>query len=620
MKKPIKLFPVLVCLAVIMTGCGRDLIVEKETKTKPSTGDKWTVMIYMCASSLEEEYGRAGEVLNSLSYDLPENINVIVETGGAENWTVDGIDAKKLRDFKVQKNGIRKIEEKPYANMGKASSYAAFLNRSIKNYPADKYISVIWGEGSDPLSGAISDAVCENDTLTTAEIAEALAATETKLDIIGFDTGMMSNLETAAALVPYADYMVASEDVMTYAGWDYRGLFEFLSQNPQASVVEAGQAICDGVSNVAWKEDMPRISMSVIDLADITKLMQDFDTLAHEMAEAVSNTDGFRRISAELENTERFGANAVWEGNSNLIDLKSFAEAVNRAVKLDCSNIKRSVSKSVVYKTVGTLHKNSCGISIYYPDKSRLEEYGKIITSGGYAEFLEKTTNSELLGEYGTLSQSFQINAEPDYNGKYIMYTQTPQIIKKAGVNIYKYDEEKGKYLYLATDYDVAYNNGTGAYSYELTNKQLELNGIPVTSQLVSVSGNVRIYSIPVIYEEEISSVRVSVTESDGEKAYKVLGIYSCSENKSGKTARRYKNPGVGDNITPLYKSYGETDEKYIKGKSMTLVFGGLTVKEKTLRDGEYLISYNVEDIYGKITQSNTTNVKAVKGKIQIVK
>lgn len=620
MKKTIKLFSVLVCLVVIMSGCGKDLIVEKETKTKPSTGDKWTVMIYMCASSLEEEYGRAGEVLNSLSYDLPENINVIVETGGAESWTVDGIDAKKLRDFKIQKNGIRKIEEKPYANMGKASSYAAFLNRTIKNYPADKYISVIWGEGSDPLSGAVSDTVYENDSLTAAEIAEALAATETKLDIIGFDTGMMSNLETAAALVPYADYMVASEDVMTYSGWDYRGLFEFLSQNPQASVVEVGQTICDGVSNIAWKEDMPRISMSVIDLADITKLMQDFDTLAHGMAEAATNADEFCRISAELENTEHFGANSVWEGNSNLVDLKSFAEAVNRASKLDCSNIKRSVSKSVVYKSVGTLHKNSCGISVYYPDASRLEEYKKIITSSGYAEFLEKTTNSELLGEYAAVSQNFQISAEPDYNGKYIMHTQTPQIIKKAGVNIYKYDEEKGKYLYLATDYDVAYNNGAGSYSYRLTNKQLELNGIPVMSQLVSVSGNVRLYSIPVIYEEEISSVRVSVTENDDEKEYKVLGIYICSGNKSGKTTRWYKNPGVGDDITPLYKSYGETDGKYIKGKSMTLVFGGLNVKEKTLRDGEYLISYTAEDIYGKITQSNTTNVKAVKGKIQIVK
>lgn len=635
MKKLIKLSVAILCVVMMVTGCNGDLIVKKASKRRASTGTSWTVMIYMSGSSLEEEYNRAGEVLNSLSYDLPENVNVIVETGGCGKWNIEGIPTDKLCDFEVQKNGIRLIGEYPIENMGKASTYSAFLNRTIKNYSAQKYISVIWGEGGGPLAGVAQDSLYENDSLTPSEIAQAIASTETKLDLIGFDSGMMANLETATALVPYVDYMVASEDIMSYAGWDYRGLFGLISENPDSSVIEVGQEICDGIKNIAWKEDKDRVLVSVIDLADITKLMQDFDSTTREMTSVTEDIDRLRGVTSRLDMAEYMGGKTKWEGYSNLVDLKSFTDRLYDAFKFDRTNINRSISKAVVYKTTGTLHKDSCGISVYYPkdrNSKKINEYKKICTSLGYKEFIDKIIDDDAINRdfnynetsswqvYSDTLQSASVKAEADLNGKYLLYATNPQIIKSTGVNLYKYDEKKGIYLYLTTDFNTSYNNAINAYEYKLTNKQLELNGIPVSSYLVNVDGDTRIYSIPVIYEDEISSVRVEMNEKEKNNEYRVLGIWDGEDSSSGSVRRRYNIPGVRDKITPIFETYGEGGKKYVKGKELTLVFGGLNVKEKALSDGEYLISYAVEDIYGKLSESNTANVKAIKGKMQILK
>lgn len=635
--KKLRLLYILMCMMVLITGCGGDgPVVNKATKRKPTTGERWTVMIYMSASELEEKYKRAGDVLNALPYDLPENINVIVETGGSIKWSIDEIDLTKIQDFEVQKNGIRLIGEYPLANMGKASTYADFLNRTIKAYPADRYISVIWGDGGGPIAGVAHDGANSNDSLTPHEIAQALAATETKLDIIGFDAGMMSNLEVAAALVPYADYMVASEDIMPLSGWDYQNLFEFLSKNPSSGVPQVAQVICDGVIDSAWEDYENHVMMSVLDLSDITKLMQDFDTLARGISQDAETIGRLRAITAQLDKAKHLGAKTYWEGYTNLVDLESFADAVYSAVKADYAKIDRAISKAVIYKTAGKLHKDSCGISVYYPQENSsadVDRYKTICVSGGYNEFIDKITADDGVSnrvvdyketaswqEYSSMVEANTIIAEPDLNGKYLLYAEKPDIIKNIGVNLYKYDEEEGIYLFLTTDTDISYNNITNRYECNLHNKQLEMNGIPISSYLINAFGNTKIYSIPVIYEEEVASVRVMLTETEKEREYKLLGIWYGEDSQTKVTDRSYKMPKVGDTIIPIYETYGGDAGKYVKGKKLTLVFGGLTIKEKPLDAGEYLLSYEYEDIYGKTIESNTTNVTAIKGKMQISK
>ena len=639
MKKEFKLFGVLLCVMLFIAGCGcskGSLIVEKEVRRRESTGDSWTVMLYMGASALDENDTRATEVLNSISYDLPKNINVVIEINGDEKWGIEGIKSGKLQDFIVQKNGLREIYETGVKNMGEAKTYADFLNRTIEKYPADKYISIIWGESGGPLSGVAHDAANKYDSLTPSEIASGLASTETKLDLIGFDTGMMANLDVAATLVPYADYMVASEDIMPESGWDYRKLLEYISENPNVGAAQAGQIICDSAYERASDQMRELMIMSVIDLSDITSLAQGFDTLAHGLAADCEDIDKLRSMTARINSAHFVGANAPWEGYSNLVDLKSFQNAGYSAVRSNYARIEKTISRAVIYKMAGELHDDSCGISVYYPrsrDAREINEYKKLCTSSGYKEFIDKIMADDAIADrtadykatpsyeiYQSALENNTMTAEPDLSGKYLLSVDNPDVIAMTGVNLYKYDEETGMYLFLRNDNDTYYSNIANTYEYQLNNKVTELNKIPVSVYKVNDYGESEMYSIPIIYKDKLSSLRVLAKLEDSKRSYSIVGIWEGYNSETGILDSSMEIPSAGDSIIPIYETYGGDDGSYLQGKKLTLVFGGLNIKDKSISDGEYLLSYTAEDVYGNKKESNTTNVTAIKGKMQITK
>lgn len=631
--KKCRLIGVLLWVMLFVAGCGcsgGDIVSQKETKRKESTGDSWTVMIYMLESGMEEKYGRISEVLGSLSYDLPQNINVVVEVGGCKNgWNTEGIKPDKIQDYAVQKNGIRLISEKGLENMGKSDTYSSFISRTVKKYPADRYVSVIWGDGGGLINGAGRDVLYNNDPLTPDEIATALKKTETKLDIIGFDSGFMSNMETASLLAPYADYMIASQDIMPYNGWDYRGLFKTISETPSLTPETVGQAVCDGVKEKVSADQELFLSMSLIDLSAMKLVDSEFDGIAGSMVSLCEDIGKLRAMTALINSAPSFGANSVYEGYSNLVDLDAFMNAVITASQNGDSDITSAIDRAVIYKVNGEFYESSCGMSVYYP-KNRLPQeingYKKICKSEKYKEYLDKSTASmsitrrtadyretEAWKRYSELSDTY-MNAEPDLRGGYMLSASNDNTFINIGVNLYKYSEEDGLYMRLHTDNDVYYSNITNMYENTLKNSQLKMNGIAVESYLVTSWGDMSIYSIPVIYDERTTNLRVLCEKDEDKCTYKVLGIFD------GTSDRKYKIPSSGDTITPIYSIYGGTENQYIEGKELNLVFGGLNIKEKDLDDGEYLISYITEDLYGKKAESKTTNVKAIKGKMQISK
>ncbi len=631
--KKFRLIGVLIWIMLFVAGCGcsgGDIVSEKETKRKESTGDSWTVMIYMLESGMEEQYDRVGEVLGSLSYDLPQNINVIVEVGGCENgWSIDGIKTDKIQDYIVQKNGIRLIEEKDLENMGKSDTYSSFISRTVKKYPADRYVGVIWGDGGGPLNGAGYDSLYKNDPLTPNEIATALKKAGAKLDIIGFDSSLMSNMETASALAPYADYMIASQDLMPYTGWDYREFFKTISETPAQSPETVGQTICDDIKEKASDEQEVLVFMSLIDLSEIKRVEKEFDRIADNMVSLCEDIGKLRAMTALINSAPSMGANSVYEGYSNLVDLDAFANAVTTASKYRDSEITDAISRAVIYKTAGDFYESACGLSVYYPQNRLPQEingYKKICQSEKYKEYIDKSTASESITgrvadyrntgawqQYSTTSDSY-MNAEPDLRGGYMLSASNDNTFIKIGVNLYKYSEEDGLYMRLHTDNDVYYSNITNTYENSLKNSQLKMNGIAVESYLVTSCGDMTLYSIPVIYEGKDTNLRILQEKEDEKYTYTVLGVFS------GASDRKYKIPSSGDTITPIYSIYGGTENQYIEGKELNLVFGGLNIKEKDLDDGEYLISYTTEDLYGNKAESRTTNVKAIKGKMQISK
>lgn len=638
MKRVYKLLSVFLIFVLFVSGCGctkGNIVVNKETKRKASTGEKWTVMIYMSASTLEDKYEQAGEVLASLSYDLPKNINVVVEVGACRNgWDIDGIKNDKIQDFAVQKNGIRPIYEAPIKSMGDAATYRDFLKRTIKKYPADNYISIIWGDGGGAVNGVAYDGVYEYDPLTIDELAQALKGVGTKMDIIGFDASLMSGIETAVAVAPYADYMVASEDVMPITGWDYRLLFETISNKPTSSGKEVGKVICDGAKELAEKDYSALMSMVVVDLSLIPQIQKEFESAALSMNNSCDDMQTLREIIARINFAPGIGADSPWEGTSEVVDLQMLLDAVGEATYFNSEKASELINQAVVHKTMSSINKTSCGLNVFYPQKNStrgIKRYKNISISSDYEEYMGKicvvdgaepatVSDTEAWKDYKRISD-VKISAEPDFAGNYLLSASSSDAFIDVGVNLYKYDEEAGLYLHLSKSDDISYDYITNTYEHEIKNIQLEMNGVAVDSYLIGESGNSKIYSIPVIYKGLVSSVRVLSTKKDNdEEKYTALGIWDGTGRATGMAYRKYVLPETGDTITPIYSAYGAESGSYVEGKSVTLIIGSLTIKEKPLSDGQYIMSYEVEDLYGKKTESKPATATAVKGRLQFSK
>ena len=76
-------------MALSLFGCGDE--------PAPSGEDgSWAVYWYLCGSDLESQNGCAtADLSEMLEVQLPENVNVVIETGGANAWQNAEIDPSK---------------------------------------------------------------------------------------------------------------------------------------------------------------------------------------------------------------------------------------------------------------------------------------------------------------------------------------------------------------------------------------------------------------------------------------------------------------------------------------------------------------------------------------------
>lgn len=160
-----RLLSVLVFIIVFFaTACGekvvdmQDTVVTQNTssntentgqKVSPESGS-WAVYWYLCGSDLESGGGFAtGDLSELMEVKLPENVKVVIETGGASAWQNDLVDAEKLQRWVYNSEGLTLVDEQPSANMGETQTLAEFLRFAKDNYPAEKqqlYFGIMEGD------------------------------------------------------------------------------------------------------------------------------------------------------------------------------------------------------------------------------------------------------------------------------------------------------------------------------------------------------------------------------------------------------------------------------------------------------------------------------------------
>ncbi len=217
-----------------------------------------TVLVYMNGSDLESQAGEAtSDIAEMLKSGIGKNANVIIETLGTREWHNYDIASDHTQRYRVNQGKLELVDDSlGQLDTTSADTLADFIRWGVQNYPADRYMLLLWDHGAGPVYGfGYDEFQGDYAALTLDEIQAALKANaNVHFDLIGMDCCLMSSIETCQVLAPFSDYAVLSEDFEPGVGWSYSNWMGKLEQNPGIGTVELGKTIVDDMV-AATKED-----------------------------------------------------------------------------------------------------------------------------------------------------------------------------------------------------------------------------------------------------------------------------------------------------------------------------------------------------------------------------
>lgn len=287
---------------------GKSLTSTFDVTVSAVVPNRWTVMIYMCGADLESDSGLASsDIAEILSVNnQPEDMNIILETGGARRWRSYGIDANALSRYHVENKSLVLDTKLSKDNMGKQSTLESFLKWGLEEYPADRVGVIFWNHGG-ALDGCCYDENYSNDSLLNSEVSAAFKNVFTqknitdKLEFVGYDACLMQVQDIAEVNSHYFNYMIGSEEAESGYGWDYDKWVDDLYADKDTPVIL--KEVCDSfLTSVGTTSDQ---TLSYLDLSKINDYYTKFEAMAAAIkSTAKSSSNTFKSI---LKSTKSFG-------------------------------------------------------------------------------------------------------------------------------------------------------------------------------------------------------------------------------------------------------------------------------------------------------------------------
>lgn len=633
MKKILILLIMTVFLLPLIGCLDEEVYYEDEAEKSVASGSSYTFMVYMNGTDLESEYLEDyGEVMGAASEDLmemmeigsSEDVNVVVETLGTNEWLLEDIDPTQNQRWLVQEGYLDHLADLGNHSVGDPDTLVDFIVWSVENYPADKYVLDFWNHGGGPLGGFGLDEQNNGESLTLPEISEALDTayelTGVTFEVIGFDACLMGSLETAYAVAPYANYFIASEELEPGHGWYYTPILSSLVDYPEITGEELGEIIADGFLEQATEYDTEAtVTLSVTDLSKMDGLMEVFDELFAEVSPSIDAPNQLNLISQGRSRAESYGGNSNLQGYSDLIDLAHFAENISSEYEL-AEELLYAMDEAVIYSVNGSTRENSNGLSIYFPhkDKENFEEnlsnYSQLDFSPNYQDFVHEYvskvdstyTGIELIdsgfGEIEDEEAPFSIQIDPE-DLDMIEYIN-------CFLAIYL-DEEETEIAILGMDNNVNFDEETGIVSDNFSGWWTGLDGHFVSIEIIEETDDYNRYVIPVLLNgEEVDIVASWFWDDSYEEGgyYEVNGAWRGFIGDSIMPDKNLIKIKPGDSIIPLFEYYDEvTDEDgYLEGDEIIvgdeLVIEDVPIPSGSYLYGFYLLDYAQNEVYSDFT------------------
>ena len=597
-------------------------------------GGTWAIYWYLCGSDLESESGCATEDLSEmLDVSLPENVTVVIQTGGASQWQNDTVDASVLQRYVYTSDGLKLVEEQPSASMGDTDTLASFLQFAVDQYPADKTAVVFWNHGGGSVGGVAFDELYDNDSLTLDEIYEAFSQVwtpsesgEPPLELVGLDACLMATVDVANILSGFSRYMVASEETEPGNGWNYTGWLGALAKKPSMDGLLLGKVMCDTYMAGCRENDTEMdATLSVTDLSKIKELLAAYEAFGAEALQAAGKDAGFYSRFARLaQKTENYGGNSREQGYTNMVDLGGIARHTADTLP-GAQAVLDALDECVLYQVNGKYRSEGTGLSCYYSYSGDVDDLNGYIQQGAGAAF-KYLYAYQLTGQLDQDGMDYIAQLGVDTlapveslstmgwndapltltDDGYAVLTLGPEadsILAGIGFSLYWLDEENDAMLLLGTDNDMTCDWENGVFSDNFRGVWGSIDGHLVYMELSSEGEDYNLYSVPVLLNGEAYNLQV-VYDFTAEE-WRILGARQGIDD-SGMADKELRLLKPGDEITTVwYLSDWSEDSGFEAYASETLtVTADTAFYEQALPDGEYLMIFEMRDSQGNSAYS----------------
>jgi hypothetical protein len=280
-----------------------------------------------------------------------------------------------------------------------------------------------WNHGGGPFSGVAFDENTD-DYLSLSELQAILKALKDargeNLELLGFDTCLTNNIETAGMLAPYADYLIASEEIEPGEGWNYSWLSALNEAGAKETTLTpdaVGRAIVDTYAlsindEGDWSQVMDE-TLALVDLSRMEALETAFDHMAKGMLVAASDEERFAALSRTAEKVQH-----MCEG-CGMLDLYDFANDISAIVPAAREVLgvlgapsgttadhyvgaAQGKNPCILYRGTGLSHNECLGMAFYYPTTKTDDGTGNSTVAAKYVQYYRGLEISDHYADYLT--------------------------------------------------------------------------------------------------------------------------------------------------------------------------------------------------------------------------
>jgi len=369
-----------VILIAITAGCGG---VAPLNANLP----EWTVMVYLDADNNLESAG-IDDINEMETVGSTSDVNIVVQldripysvlNSNNEGYTDDisNDDWTNTRRYFITQDydpstiNSQLISNLSEQNMGNPQTLISFAKWAVNNYPAKKYLLVIWNHGGGFRFTGLSKDIALDDTsggdiITMSELEYALSAISTKMgkkiDIVGMDACFMAMTEVAYQIKESTDILVTSEESVPNDGWPYDSILAQLVANSIMTPQQLATTIVDKYIDSYIGSD--NATQSAIDLSYMDTLAAQLSDLALSIVNDTL-TPKANYIDASIH--------AQYYRDYDFIDINSFCYKIlpysySSEVEAIASAIQQTLNSSILSSHYyGHELNRSRGLSIYFP-------------------------------------------------------------------------------------------------------------------------------------------------------------------------------------------------------------------------------------------------------------